>query len=209
MSGGSRSGRCALWAAGAMAIGYVVLASVVSTWPRSSLDVAVATVVQRATPLDPALRAASAFGGWIWSVLAIAALFAARARREAITLSASMLGAVAIEHATKLVFSRPRPTAPLLIIREPVTGPGFPSGHVLDYVALFGLLAVFAAVRARIRAVRVCAITAAVVLVVLVGPSRVYLGAHWPSDVLAAYLAGGAWLVLVARFYLLRRAEAA
>ncbi len=68
----------------------------------------------------------------------------------------------------------------------------FPSGHAMLAVVIFGLGALLAT-RTAPRSVRVVAIAIATIVVVMVGISRVYLGAHWPSDVIGALVAGLGW----------------
>jgi undecaprenyl-diphosphatase len=107
--------------------------------------------------------------------------------------------------AMKLLFSRERPDiVPHLAI---VTSPSFPSGHAMlvavIYLTLGALLARFTG-RRRVRAY---VLTVALLLTFLVGSSRVYLGVHYPTDVLAGWAVGLAWALscwLVAR-YLQRR----
>jgi membrane-associated phospholipid phosphatase len=88
------------------------------------------------------------------------------------------------------------------------TSPSFPSGHTLNAVAIAGILAYLLLLRQHRRATRVLSIAVAVVFAVTIGASRVYLGHHWFTDVLAAFFLSGAWLALVItahRLYLTAR----
>lgn len=82
----------------------------------------------------------------------------------------------------------PRPPLSLL------TDWSFPSGHVLSFVACFGFLAYLARRRKIISLFFIG-------LIVLIGPSRIYLRDHWINDVLVAYFLGGIWLILIVHFY--------
>jgi len=76
----------------------------------------------------------------------------------------------------------------------------YPSGHVLFFVVFFGFFAYLAWIHfagwARIIAVTVCA-----TLIILIGPSRVFLGAHWASDVVGSYIIGSIWLFILILAY--------
>ena len=88
------------------------------------------------------------------------------------------------------------------------TSPSFPSGHTLNAVAIAGILAYLLLLRQHRRVTRVLSIAVAVVFAVTIGISRVYLGHHWFTDVLAAFFLSGAWLALVItahRLYLTAR----
>jgi undecaprenyl-diphosphatase len=112
-------------------------------------------------------------------------------------LAAAYGGAMLLSRLVKTIIDRPRP--PLATMAEHVTGMAFPSGHATQSAAVYGMLAVLAGAalgpwRAKVR------VWAGLVLVVLaVGFSRLYLGVHWLTDVLAGWTLGAAWvLVLVA-----------
>ncbi|OUE24165.1 phosphatase PAP2 family protein [Clavibacter michiganensis] len=88
------------------------------------------------------------------------------------------------------------------------TSPSFPSGHTLNAVAITGIIAYLLLLRQHRRVTRVLSVTVAVVFSVTIGISRVYLGHHWFTDVLAAFFLSGAWLALVItahRLYLTAR----
>jgi len=180
---------------------YVALAVVVALYSDNAIDRAVSAGLRRTDALDLAWRVASWPGDHIASVVvpivAIAALVAARASREAACLATSVVAATTLGQLTRWIVDRPRPPHALVH----ATGASFPSGHVTEYVGLFGMLAVIAAVRVHDIALRRAAIAACALLVVAVGPSRVYLGAHWPSDALGGYLLGTACVAAVARVY--------
>ena len=103
----------------------------------------------------------------------------------------------------KLIVARPRPSASLVEIIQSANGLSFPSGHVMSYVALWGLLFSFGIILFKGKHWwRTALLIISALFFVLVGPSRVYLGDHWASDVLGAYLLGGIWLAMCLWLYL-------
>jgi membrane-associated phospholipid phosphatase len=132
--------------------------------------------------------------------LAAAALLAWRGRRgESLLVVCASAGVFVLGPLLKLLFTRPRPVAEHLVA---IDSWSFPSGHSLNSMAVLGLLTVLA-IRGRGGLARVLILVLGAFLVFLVGFSRVYLGVHWPTDVLAGWLTGVAWVAIsltIARF---------
>ena len=103
--------------------------------------------------------------------------------------------------AVKILVGRPRPADDLIIASRVNELTSFPSGHVFNSVVLFGLLFYLAPLllpwKPAVHAVRV----ASILLIVLMGISRIYVGAHWPSDTLGGFLFGAIILTLLIRFH--------
>jgi membrane-associated phospholipid phosphatase len=106
-------------------------------------------------------------------------------------LGAGAAGAWVVQVAVKQLVERPRPPPGLSLSHT--TGFAFPSGHATDAAAVYGMLAVLLARPGR-RGVRVVALAGAFGLVALVGLSRLYLGVHWLTDVLAGIGIGTIWV---------------
>ncbi len=122
-------------------------------------------------------------------------------------LLASVAGGLVVSSLAKRFFERPRPD--LVPHDSIVFTASFPSGHsMMAAVTYLTLAALLARIEPR-RVVKLYLLTVAVALTIGVGVSRVYLGVHWPSDVLAGWAAGAAWALLclgVAR-WLARRGQ--
>lgn len=119
-----------------------------------------------------------------------------RWRRAAVLLGTSLAGAALLNLTLKLSFQRARPT-PFFATPLPHSF-SFPSGHALWSFCFYGVLAAIITARIRRRLVRFLIWAVAVLLISLIGLSRVYLGVHYPSDVLAGYAAALIWVVVVA-----------
>ncbi|MBV9230341.1 MAG: phosphatase PAP2 family protein [Chloroflexi bacterium] len=135
-------------------------------------------------------------------VLTASGIFwALRFRLEAIfillTSSSTLLNVL-----VKRLIKRPRPTKELVTVVRVINEPSFPSGHVMHYTNFYGLLIYLLATNWRSGRLRNVLISICTMLIVCIGPSRVYLGAHWPSDVMAGYLYGGLWFAGIMAFYL-------
>lgn len=191
----------ALWA-------FFALASEMIEGDLSAFDEAVLLAFR--TPGDPtnpiggpqmeiAMRDITALGGVtvlvLISFLVMMYLVLRRQRAAALFLFIAILGGQTISRLAKTGFSRPRPD--LVPHAVEVVTASFPSGHSMMAAVTYLTLAVMLArveVKPRMRAFF---ISVAVILTVLVGVSRVYLGVHWPSDVLAGWTLGAAWALAV------------
>ena len=122
---------------------------------------------------------------------AIAALLFLRLRREATLLAATIASGWIVDSLIKHFVGRPRPT--IVPHLTEAGGTSFPSGHSFNSaVVYFGIALAFAAMSPR-RSVRWTLIGSAAVLTLLVAMTRVWLGVHYPSDVIAGWLGGAAW----------------
>lgn len=169
-------------------------------------DVAVARWIQSVPGLLDPMRLVSTIGyGWKPFVLTSATAFIFllyRRRSEAAGLVFSAAGSALVNSFLKFLIARPRPSAELVEVFRPLNSQSFPSGHVTFYVCFFGFLFFVAdALLPKGAWSRRLALTLTALPVSLVGLSRIYLGAHWPSDTLGAYLVSGLWLALSLHLY--------
>ena len=119
-------------------------------------------------------------------VIAEVALLRVKRRREALFLAIALIGSVIMNGLLKLVFQRPRPDLPWA--KTPLDY-SFPSGHTMNSLVFYLALALIAWVIWGPR-VGIPATIGALILAVLIGISRIYLGAHYFSDVVAGFIAG-------------------
>jgi membrane-associated phospholipid phosphatase len=173
------------------------LAEEVLEGDTQKFDTFVRTAVHRyATPGLTRLMLGFSFLGSVavisvlWLVAICVFLYFRRARMAAM-LGIAMAGAGVLDVALKLAFHRPRPVP---FFGATPSSYSFPSGHAFGSLCFYGMLAAILATRARGRSAKWCIWTGAVFLIGVIGISRIYLGVHYPSDVIAGYCAGAVWV---------------
>ena len=150
--------------------------------------------------LTALMRAASLYGGPSILVpvglLTAGAFLIKRWRRGALLVVVTLAGAGLLNWLLKFSFARVRPAS---FFDYPLPGsPSFPSGHALYAASVFGGLAVLLTARIRSLPLQLGIWFISISLILLVGLSRIYLGVHYPSDVLAGYAIGLIWVTTVA-----------
>jgi undecaprenyl-diphosphatase len=134
--------------------------------------------------------------------VAMVALYLSGRWRHATFVAATVASGVLVAALLKELFSRPRPD--LFEHYHIVFSLSFPSGHAAKSALVYLTLATVAGSLTANRGLRIFGFVVAGTLVIAIGLSRVYLGVHWPSDVVAGWIMGGVWVliaVLVARRY--------
>ncbi|MFE7062550.1 phosphatase PAP2 family protein [Sutcliffiella sp. NPDC057660] len=106
----------------------------------------------------------------------------------------NIVGVRLLNTCMKGIYQRERPSLEHLVDANFYS---FPSGHAMNAMATYGMIAFLVLMIAHQRKIKVLAVFLASIIILLIGLSRIYLGVHYPLDVLAGYLAGAAWLTLL------------
>lgn len=195
-------------AAFASLLGFSGIFALVKARRSEALDVAL--MVRWQALRHPALARIMSVVSWpgfppqsrIIPPIVMCGLFLTRLRLEAF-MQLLAWGTGGLSSLLKNVMRRPRPIAgtDLRVVAAPLGGSSFPSGHVIVYAGTYGWLAYLAHSLIRPRWPRRICVGALTALVAAVGPSRIYQGHHWPTDVTASYLLGTTYLLGLGALY--------
>jgi undecaprenyl-diphosphatase len=186
---------------------FAVLAALAATNPYLGFDLEFTRELQEETPawFGSLLRAISwpGYGAPAVGIIALVVIFLGffGLRWEAASALFAAVSTGALNYLIKIAIRRPRPSADLVDVVQELNTYSFPSGHTMFYTAFFGFLLFLAFILLRHSWRRALAMLVLGGLVALVGFSRMYLGEHWASDVIAGYLLGSLMLVVAIRFY--------
>jgi membrane-associated phospholipid phosphatase len=194
-------GRNGMLVAAAALVGFAGIFTAVKARRSDELDVAITLRLQArqhrslATLMEMASWPGFPPQSRVIPPLIIGTLLAMRLPTEAAFQTAAW-GTAALSTVVKGFVHRPRPLPEQVrVVLAPLGGSSFPSGHVLTYVGTYGFLSYLVYAIVRPPEVRWPLSLGLLGLVVVVGPSRIYQGHHWPTDVAASYLIGLAYLI--------------
>lgn len=186
---------------------YVFMAVLARSNPYYDWDVKCGQMIQSISlpGFKTLMIVLSAMGsGWLpFALVGIVGtgLILGRFRIEGLVIMCGVALSATMNQVLKIVSARPRPTSDLINIVTLVQHNSFPSGHTVFFVVFFGFLLFL------IYVLRVPSLPRRILLfmfsafILLIGVSRIYLGAHWLSDIVGGYLIGSLWLMLMIKVY--------
>lgn len=185
----------------------IALSFFASNSPTLPFDVTATHLLQSKVllPLLPLMTFVSLWGFMPWVVI-ISFIFSAlcftlQLKKASIFVWLTFIN-YPLDTVIKLLVHRARPTPDVAMIYQHFKDYGFPSGHVTHYTVFYGfLLFVFIHANNLSKMARTLLITYCAGLIILIGPSRIYLGVHWLSDVIGGYVLGVVVLLLLIKLY--------
>lgn len=184
--------------------GFLELADAVSEGDLESFDSAVLTAVRLPDALDTPVgpiwlkqvaRDVTALGGWFLGLcvtaFVVGYLLLTRERWLALYVGVSVAGGTGLSQVLKAVFDRARPDVVPHLVE--VSTASFPSGHAMGSSVVWLTIGALMARSQTRKRVKSYLLATATVIVIAVGLTRIYLGVHWPSDVLSGWSIGTAW----------------
>lgn len=187
-----------------LALGFAVLTFFAKKYDYFNFDLSITLFIQTINVVwfDSLMRLITFMGnvgsvGVIFIMIALYGYIIGK-KQTVLILAFSTFGGFVLSQILKLLISRPRPD-PLLVnqVEHLLKADSFPSGHVLGAVSLYGFLLYIAFAQVKKGMLRKCVLGICILVILLMGLSRIYLGSHWFSDVLGAYLLGFIWLSFV------------
>jgi undecaprenyl-diphosphatase len=201
--------RTVLFQAGLLSIvvAFSILSLLVSTTAYFPIDLRITLDLQRInSPIFAELMSLISWAGYtpqsiILTALIVGLLYISGLQWEALMGISTAVFVEAVNALVKIIVHRPRPTVDLVHVVAAINSYSFPSGHVMFYTGFFGFvwfLTFTLLKKSRLRSLLLGIIS---VLIIFIGLSRIYLGEHWTSDVVGAYLLGSLVLVVSIQVY--------
>jgi undecaprenyl-diphosphatase len=190
-----------------IAAAFAGLTFLVKTTPSFETDLKITKAIQMINfPSFTWLMMAVSWAGFgpqsiIITGLIVLAIFGLGLHWEAVMALVAALFSTGVNVLVKDLVQRPRPLATVVNVIDTLNSYSFPSGHVMFYLGFLGFIGflVFSLLKPSLK--RSLLLMLLSIPIVLIGFSRVYLGEHWPSDVLGSYLLGSLTLVATIQFY--------
>jgi undecaprenyl-diphosphatase len=188
---------------GALLLAFAEIAEEVGEGDARWFDDALLLALRTSDPADPigprwfelAVMDVTSLGGFavltLVTLLSVGYLGVRAKWADAAMLLVATLGGTAISEGLKVGFARPRPDLVAHVVET--TSLSFPSGHAMLSAVTYLTLGALLARAQEQQSLRGYILGAAVLLALLIGASRIYLGVHWPTDVLAGWCLGAAW----------------
>jgi membrane-associated phospholipid phosphatase len=190
-----------------VAAAFGVLTFLVKTTPSFAIDLQITKSIQQINfPIFTLLMSLVSWPGFtpqssIIAGLIILFIYSIGLHWEAVMGLIAVILSTSINLFVKDLIQRPRPTPDLATVYAALTSYSFPSGHVMFYVGFFGFIVFlgFSLLKPSFKRTLLLALFGSPII--LIGLSRIYLGEHWASDVLGAYLLGSLTLVAIIMIY--------
>ncbi|MGB4775516.1 MAG: phosphatase PAP2 family protein [Daejeonella sp.] len=203
-----RRKRIMLYVLGLITLGFIVLTILVCLFPASFIDREFSEEVQeyQHPVLDALMKVVSSFGYMPYSlimvILTAVIFYLFKYKKESLYVLLTLISGL-VSWLTKLAVNRPRPSESVVRIIEKTKYQSFPSGHVLFYVIFFGFLVILMyQLKSIPKWLRLSVATSCLFLIFTIPISRVYMGAHWFTDVLGGFLLGIICLYINSFLYL-------
>ncbi|BBI32416.1 phosphatase PAP2 family protein [Cohnella abietis] len=187
------------------ALGFAAIATLIGVHKIAWFDDRIITVVQgqESAGLTAFMKFFTFIGEGIpVAIITVVAMvilyFGLKFRSELIFFVGVVVGSALLNTGLKLIFQRARPTLHRIV---EANGFSFPSGHSMAAFSLYGVLCFLLWKHMRSAFARVVLIIAGCLITVTIGISRIYVGVHYPSDVIGGFLASAAWLVASIAYY--------
>lgn len=190
------------------AISFFTLAIIVESSPLLLTDLQISRFVQqmKSPAFTSVMLALSLLGELIFAVgivtLVSILLYLNKRRKQVFFLLISFSGGLLLSASAKTLIGRSRPGIDIITQIGSYKGSdSFPSGHVLEFISVYGFLAYLALFEMSNTLYKILTFLVLTLLIILISVSRIYLGAHWFSDVVGSWLLGLTWLSIVVFFY--------
>lgn len=186
---------------------FLVLSTYAALTPFFNIDLQISKTIQslKFFGFPEIMWIISMVGNNPWIVLATGLVFfllyQASMRTELYATMFAVIGSVTIGTMAKFIIHRPRPDPDIINVLVRLSDKSFPSNHVLIFTAFFGFLLYLSLYVFKRSAINILFSIVLTSLVLGVGVSRIFLGAHWASDVVGGYLLGLLWLIVTIRIY--------